>query len=82
MHTASSQNRPEDVKFPIWLKLERHGDSLVGSVSLDGVNWINERRSGNLPGLEQSIDLGLAAGSCDKIPYWVAFEEWNIKVAK
>ena len=82
MHKASSQNLPEDLKFPYWLKLERHGDYCVGSVSLDGETWINEKRSGDLPGLNESIDLGLAAGSCDKVPYWVEFEDWDIKVAK
>ena len=82
MHKASSQNLPEDVKFPYWLKLERHGDYFVGSISLDGENWINEKRSEDIPGLAEAIDLGLAAGSPDQIPYWVDFEDWTIKVAK
>ncbi|MCG8308405.1 MAG: hypothetical protein MI975_13510 [Cytophagales bacterium] len=82
MHKASSQNLPEQVDFPYWLKLERHGDYFVGSISLDGKNWINEKRSGDIPGLDEEIDLGLAAGSCDKIPYWVEFEDWKIKVAR
>ena len=82
MHKASSQNLPEDLVYPYWLRLERHGNYFVGSISLDGVNWINEKRSVDIPGLEQSIDLGLAAGSCDKVPYWVEFEDWNIKLAK
>jgi regulation of enolase protein 1 (concanavalin A-like superfamily) len=82
MHKASSQNLPEDVKFPYWLKLERHGDYFVGSISLDGENWINEKRSEDIPGLEKEIDLGLAAGSPDQIPYWVDFEDWTVKVAK
>ena len=82
MHKASSQNLPEDLTYPYWLKLERHGNYFVGSISLDGENWINEKRSADIPGLEKAIDLGLAAGSCDKVPYWVEFEDWHIKVAK
>ena len=82
MHKASSQNLPENIKFPIWLKLERHGNYFVGFISLDGQNWINEKRSVDIPGLAKEIDLGLAAGSPDKVPYWVEFEDWSVKVAK
>lgn len=82
MHKASSQNLPEDIKFPYWLKLERHGNYFVGYISLDGENWINEKRSADIPGLAEAIDLGLAAGSPDQIPYWVDFEDWVVKVAK
>jgi len=82
MHKASSQNLPEDVKFPIWLKLIRHGDSFTGTISLDGKTWINERRSNDIPGLAEAIDLGLAAGAPDKKEYWVEFADWTIKVAK
>lgn len=82
MHMASSQNLPEDVQMPYWLKLERHGNYFVGSISLDGKTWINEKRSNDMPRLEKEIDLGLAAGSPDKKQYWVEFEDWSIKVMK
>ena len=82
MHKASSQNLPEDVEFPIWLKLSRHGNQFTGSISLDGQNWINERRTGEIPGLAKAIDLGLAAGAPDKKQYRVEFADWTIKVAK
>lgn len=82
MHKASSQNLPENTELPYWLKLERHGNYFVGSISLDGENWINEKRSADIPGLKESIDLGLAAGAPDQIPYWVEFVDWKIKVAK
>ncbi len=82
MHKANSQNLPEETKFPIWLKLVRHGNSFTGTISLDGENWINEKRSNELPGLTEAIDLGLAAGSPDKKQYWVEFKDWTIKVAK
>ena len=54
MHKASSENLPENVDFPIWLKLSRHGDLFTGSVSLDGETWINERKTTDIPGLERS----------------------------
>ncbi len=82
MHKANSQNLPEDTKFPIWLKLTRHGDSFTGTISLDGKTWINEKRSNNIPGLAEAVDLGLAAGSPDKKQYWVEFKDWEIKVEK
>lgn len=82
MHKASSQNLPENTELPYWLKLERHGNYFVGSISLDGETWINEKRSEDIPGLEKEIDLGLAAGAPDQKPYWVEFVDWKIKVAK
>lgn len=82
MHKANSQNLPGNIKFPIWLKLVRHGNSFAGYISLNGKTWINEKRSNNIPGLAEAIDLGLAAGSPDKKQYWVEFKDWNIKVAK
>jgi len=82
MHKASSQNLPEDIEFPVWLKLIRHGNSFTGYVSLDGETWINEKRSNDLPGLAEAVDLGLAAGSPDKKQYRVEFEDWVIKVRK
>ena len=82
MHKANSQNLPEDLEFPIWLKLSRHGNQFSASISLDGTTWINERRTGDIPGLAEAIDLGLAAGAPDKKQYMVEFKDWTIKVAK
>jgi len=82
MHKANSQNLPEDIEFPVWLKLIRHGNSFTGYLSLDGETWINEKRSVDLPGLAEAVDLGLAAGSPDKKQYQVEFEDWVIKVRK
>ena len=82
MHKASSQNLPEDIEFPVWLKLIRHGNSFTGYISLDGETWINEKKSNNIPGLAEAIDIGLAAGSPDKKQYWVEFEDWNMKVSR
>ncbi|MCD6598926.1 MAG: hypothetical protein J7L04_14635, partial [Bacteroidales bacterium] len=82
MHKANSQNLPENTKFPIWLKLTRYGNSFIGAISLDGKTWINEKRTADIPGLAESIDLGLAAGSPDKEQYWVEFKDWVIKLSK
>jgi len=82
MHKASSQNLPEHSKTPIYLKLVRHGNSFSGFVSLDGTNWIIERHSTELPGLNESVDIGLAAGGPDTRQYWVEFKDWKIEVAQ
>jgi regulation of enolase protein 1 (concanavalin A-like superfamily) len=82
MHKASSQNLPEDVEFPVWLKLVRQGNRFTGYISLDGETWINEKRSNDIPGLAEEIDLGLAAGAPDKKEYSVRFEDWIIKVSR
>jgi len=82
MHKASSQNLPEHSKTPIFLKLVRHGNSFSGYISLDGINWIMEKQTTELPGIGESVDLGLAAGGPDTRQYTVEFKEWKIEVAK
>ena len=82
MHKASSQNLPENSKTPIYLKMVRHGNSFSGFISLDGKNWIIEKHSSDIPGIAESVDLGLAAGGPDKQPYWVEFTDWKIEVPK
>lgn len=80
MHKASSQNVPEEVDVPIWLRLVRHGNRFTGYVSYDGKNWVVEKPTSVIPGLNEAIDIGLAAGSCDKNQYWVEFSDWVIEV--
>lgn len=82
MHKASSQNLPENSKTPFYLKMVRHGNSFSGYISLDGKNWIVQRRTTDIPGISETIDLGLAAGGPDKQQYWVEFMDWKIEVAK
>ncbi len=82
MHKASSTNLPENSKTPIYLKMVRHGNSFSGYISLDGKNWIIERHTTDIPGINESIDIGLAAGGPDKRQYWVEFTDWKIEVAK
>ena len=82
MHKASSENLPENTQYPVWLKLVRHGNSFSGYVSLDGENWHIERHTNVIPGLNETIDLGLAAGSCDEKPYWVEFEDFQVSIEK
>ena len=80
MHKAASENLPENSPTPIWIKLERHGDQFTGYISLDGKNWIIKRQTKNIPGIEDAVDLGLAAGSPDQKQYTVEFIEWKIKI--
>lgn len=82
MHKASSQNLPENSKTPIYLKIVRHGNSFSGYISLDNKNWIIERHTNDIPGINESVDLGLAAGGPDKRQYWVEFTDWKIVTAK
>jgi len=82
MHKASSQNLPENSKTPIYMKIVRHGNSFSGYISLDNKNWIIERHTNDIPGINESVDLGLAAGGPDKRQYWVEFTDWKIVVAK
>ena len=82
MHKASSQNLPENSKTPVYLKIVRHGNHFSGYISLDGNNWIIERHTEDIPGINEAVDLGLAAGGPDKRPYWVEFKDWKIEVAK
>ncbi len=82
MHKASSENLPENSNTPIYLKMVRHGNSFSGYISLDGKNWIVERHTAEIPGIAESVDLGLAAGGPDKREYWVEFTDWKIEVQK
>jgi len=80
MHKASSQNHPKTNTYPMWLKLVRHGNSFSGYISYDGVTWTNPRHTNPVPGIAETIDLGLAAGSCDQRVYTVEFEDFKIQV--
>ena len=80
MHKAASENLPENTNLPVWLKLERHGNTYTGYVSVDGKNWIIQRKSTPLPGLTDTVDLGLAAGSSNGKPYTVTFSDWSVKL--
>lgn len=82
MHKASSENLPEHAVTPIWLKLVRHGNRFSGYISLDGINWIIERHTTEIPGINKAVDIGLAAGSPDKNQYTVEFTGWEIKTAE
>jgi regulation of enolase protein 1 (concanavalin A-like superfamily) len=41
-----------------------------------------ERHTTDIPGIGESIDLGLAAGAPDKQQYQVEFADWKIEVEK
>jgi hypothetical protein len=80
MHKAISENLPENMNFPIWLKLMRHGNVFSGAISYDGKIWVNHKQTTIVPGLLDQIDIGIAAGSCDQIPYWIEFEDFKIEI--
>lgn len=82
MHKASSTNLPENQQTPIYLKIVRHGNSFSGYISVDGKNWIIERRTSDIPGIAAAVDLGLAAGAPDKRQYQAQFSDWKIEVAE
>ena len=80
MHKANSQNHPQLNTYPIWIKLVRHGNSFSGYVSYDGDNWTVSRHTEDLPGLNEAIHLGLAAGAPDQRVYSVDFAEFKLNV--
>ncbi len=80
MHKANSENLPENTPTPIWVRLERHGNRFTGYISLDGKNWMIKRQTAQIPGIKETVDLGLAAGSSDQVQYSVEFAEWKIMV--
>ncbi len=80
MHKANSENLPEDTPTPIWIRLERHGNRFTGYISLDGKNWMIKRQTKDIPGIKETVDLGLAAGSSDNEKYYVEFAEWKVMV--
>ncbi len=82
MHKASSENIPENATLPIWIKLVRHGYSFTGYVSYDGMNWEVERQTNDIPGLNEAIDIGMAAGAPDKKQYWVEFRDFKIEIER
>ncbi len=79
-HSANSENLDPNVKFPIWLKLVRHGNSISGYVSYDGKNWVISRHTKDIPGIAEAVHLGLAAGSDNMNIYEVEFEELKVDV--
>lgn len=80
MHKANSENHPVKDTYPIWIKLVRHGNSFSGYVSYDGENWQVDRHTNDLPGLNEAVHLGLAAGSPDQLPYTVEFADFQLSV--
>jgi len=78
MHKASSENHAELEKYPMWIKLVRHGNSFSGYVSYDGKNWTVSRHTQDLPGVKEAIHLGIASGGSDQRVYHVEFEDFKL----
>ncbi len=80
MHKANSENHPIKDTYPIWIKLVRHGNSFSGYVSYDGMKWVVSRHTEDLPGVNEAVHLGLAAGAPDQLVYSVNFAEFKLNV--
>jgi regulation of enolase protein 1 (concanavalin A-like superfamily) len=82
MHKASSENHPELEKYPMWIKLVRHGDSFSGYVSYDKKRWTISRHTQDLPGINEAVHLGIASGGPDQRIYYVDFEDFQLHLEK
>jgi regulation of enolase protein 1 (concanavalin A-like superfamily) len=82
MHKASSENHKELGIYPMWIKLIRHGNSFSGYVSYDGKNWTVSHHTQDLPGINEAVHLGIAAGGPDQRVYSVEFEDFKLKIEK
>lgn len=80
MHKANSENHPVNDSYPIWIKLVRHGNSFSGYISYDGENWVVSRHTDDLPGLNEAVHLGIAAGAPDQLVYSVEFADFQLIV--
>jgi regulation of enolase protein 1 (concanavalin A-like superfamily) len=60
-----------------WVRMERKGSRIQGSVSIDGKTW------DELPPIQTvwpaNLKVGLAAGSTSSLPFSVTFEEFELK---
>jgi len=82
MHKANSQNHPTYEPTPMWIKLIRHGNSFSGYVSYDGKNWTVSRHTEDIPGINEAVQLGIAAGGENERVYSVEFEDFTLDVEK
>lgn len=80
MHNSKSKNYAVDQPIPVWLKVVRRGNKFSGYYSFDAKNWTLSRDSGDLPGLNQKIDIGLAGGSNDQRMSKVIFDDFQLWV--
>ena len=76
------RNHPISDTYPIWIKLVRHGNSFSGYVSYDGKTWVVSRHTDDLPGVNEAIHLGIAAGAPDQLVYSVEFADLQLNVEK
>ena len=80
MHKANSENHPLMDTYPIWIKLVCHGNSFSGYISYDGENWVVSRHTADLPGVNEAVHLGIAAGAPDQLVYSVEFADFQLIV--
>ncbi|HWR99106.1 MAG TPA: hypothetical protein VN249_00750, partial [Prolixibacteraceae bacterium] len=82
MHNTKSTNYGVDHPLPVWLKLVRHGNRFTGYYSFDGKTWIISRESGEIPGLAEKMDIGLAGGANDQKVSRVIFEDFQLQLER
>jgi len=82
MHNTKSYNYNREDPFPVWLKVVREKNVFTAYYSFDGKNWVLIRRSTPLPGLSESMDIGIASGTNDQKSSKAFFEDFRIVVEK
>lgn len=80
MHNSKSLNYTVENPLPVWLKVIRHGNKFSGYYSFDGKDWVLSRQSGDLPGINSIMDIGLAGGSNDQRVSKVTFDDFQLWV--
>jgi hypothetical protein len=78
----NSRNWPFKAKPKhVYMRLERHGESLLCDISPDGNSWVSIG-GGNLLGLPSKLKVGLAAYSTSTEPSKVCFDQLRVKRGK
>jgi len=83
MHQVGSREKRVHEKenpFPLWIRLERRGDTFVGFISYDGKDWIKPRYAAPIAGIADTVDVGIAAGTIDQRPSLVILEDFKLEV--
>jgi len=81
MHKGGSRHiHDQENPFPVWLKLVRHGNTFTGCTSYDGINWGYPKHSVPIPGLADTMDIGMAAGTIDQVPALVVLENFTLEI--
>lgn len=71
-------------KKPTWLRLERRGNQIYGSMSQDGVNWIQGKPITLAPDYWKNgeVEIGVAAVSTSRQDFAPVFSEFSVEAQK